>query len=59
MGVVEVGADIGETRLGMNGSLLKLHDGYLRIYYILYLFCLYFNFSNKKLKIEEKRKRPT
>ena len=54
-----MGADIGETRLGMNGSLLKLHDGYLRIYYILYLFCLYFNFSNKKLKIEEKRKRPT
>lgn len=34
MGEVEVGTDIDETELGMNGSLLNLHDGCLRIYYI-------------------------
>lgn len=34
MGRVEVGRDTDETEVGMNGSLLNLHDGYLRIYYI-------------------------
>lgn len=42
MGVMEAGTDIDETRLGMNGSLLKLHHEYLGIYYILCLFLYMF-----------------
>lgn len=55
---MEVGTDVDETGLGMNGSLLNPHDGYLRIYYVFMCVFVCLNFSNRKFKIESKKKGP-